>query len=103
MAAIWEGKGDGLIPVWVGGPMQMASRTNAAWGVAGYIGLRPHKKYTRLCRGIFISAYKLKKPPFSAGQANKWAGDDSVAEKIEPFNIKRIIIYKLEKADILNN
>ena len=35
MAAIWEGKGDGLIPVWVEGPMQMASRTNAAWGVAG--------------------------------------------------------------------
>ena len=54
MAAIWEGKGDGLIPVWVGEPMQMASRTNAAWGVAGNIGLRQHKKYPRLCRGYFL-------------------------------------------------
>ena len=34
--------------------MQMASRTNAAWGVAGNIGLRPHKKYPRLGRGIFV-------------------------------------------------
>ena len=34
--------------------MQMASRTNAAWGVAGNIGLRPSKKYPRLGRGIFI-------------------------------------------------
>ena len=34
--------------------MQMASRTNVAWGVAGNIGLRPHKKYPRLGRGIFI-------------------------------------------------
>ena len=34
--------------------MQMASRTNAAWGVAGNIGLRPSKKYPWLGRGIFI-------------------------------------------------
>ena len=40
--------------------MQMASRTNAAWGVAGNIGLRPHKKYPRLGRGIFISDEMFK-------------------------------------------
>ena len=34
--------------------MQMAGRTNAACGVAGNIGLCPHKKYPRLRRGIFI-------------------------------------------------
>ena len=37
-------------------PMQMSDRTNAAWGVAGNIGLRPHKKYPRLGRGIFIAS-----------------------------------------------
>ena len=34
--------------------MQMASRANAAWGVAGNIGFRPSKKYPQLRRGIFI-------------------------------------------------
>ena len=35
-------------------PMQMSDRTNAAWGVAGNIGLRPLKKYPQLGWGIFI-------------------------------------------------
>ena len=38
--------------------MQMAGRTNAACGVAGNIGLCPHKKYPRLGRGIFIVSRK---------------------------------------------
>ena len=60
MAAIWEGKGDGLIPVWVGGPMQMASRTNAAWGVAGNIGLRPHLQNLP---ALLLGSYCRGKPP----------------------------------------
>ena len=34
--------------------MQVAERTNAMWHVAGNIGLRPHMKYPRLRRGIFM-------------------------------------------------
>ena len=44
--------------MWVGQSMQMAGRTNAACGVAGNIGLCPHKKYPRLRRGIFIMPFR---------------------------------------------
>ena len=68
MAAIWEGKSVGLIPVWVGGPMQMASRTNAVWGVASIHRALP--EYAEPPAEL-VGYYCLSNPPGSAGGSEK--------------------------------